>query len=147
MKIQNISLSILVFIALTVFITSCNTGDKGWYGEEFEISNPVSADELSDILGDNEAAPVQVQGMISGVCRSEGCWISMKTSDDKLIYINTKDKAFSLPQSVQGKMATVKGEVWSVEKQIAQAKGEGWEEEDLDWIENISIEANGIFVE
>lgn len=134
-------------IAALLFAASCGSNVKGTYGEKVNAANAVSPDELAALLDTNESVPVVVSGTITSVCQSEGCWMTFKTTDGKMIYVNAKDKKFNLPATVAGRKATAQGEIWSVGKQQEQARQDGWSEEDVASIDNISVEATGIEIE
>lgn len=130
-------------------LNSCNSKQtNGYFGEEFETENVISVDDAEKIaendLTENE---VKVKGTIRSVCKGEGCWITFTTSSGKTVYINTLNKAYSLPLEVEGKNAIAYGSILSIEKQKEEALAEGYEEDDLDWIDNFSITAKGIYVE
>jgi len=141
-----------MLIGTCLFASSCGTKQikesaDGVYGEAFESNNIQSVDEMLIDMEGNDSLEVVVKGVISSVCKHEGCWITLKTKSGEEIYVNTKDKAFSLPTSVLGKIATAKGMAYSVDAQIAYEIASGSDKDDLDWIDNVSIEATGIIVE
>ena len=64
---------------------------------------------LSPRLADQ---PVQVEGKVSGVCKREGCWVTLKDpaqqSDDTLRLI-FKDHAFTVPVELAGRTVVAVG--------------------------------------
>jgi len=139
----------ILSLSLFVVLSSCNSKQtNGYFGQEFETENVISVDEAEKMaengLTENE---VKVKGTIRSVCKGEGCWLTFTTSSGKTVYINTLDKAYSLPLEVEGKNAIAYGTILSIEQQKEEALAEGYEEDDLDWIDNFSITAKGIYVE
>ncbi|MCK9481569.1 MAG: DUF4920 domain-containing protein [Bacteroidia bacterium] len=138
----------VLLVGIVVAIASCGGTTKGGtYGESFTPANPISIDEVLQQMNGKESMEVEVKGSISAVCKHSGCWITFTTKDGEQIYINTINESFSLPQDVVGKTAIAKGKALSVEKQKEIEIANGEDAEDLDWIDNISIEATGIIVE
>jgi len=132
-----------------IVLSSCNSKQiNGYFGQEFENENVISVDEAEKMaengLTDNE---VKVKGTIRSVCKGEGCWVTFTTSSGKTVYINTLNKAYSLPLEVEGKNAIAFGSILTIEQQKEEALADGYEEDELDWIDNFSITAKGIFVE
>lgn len=138
--------------ACILVMASCGQNKKaeatdGVYGEDFSYVNLLTPEQLLIEMDGNDSLDVMVTGVISGVCKHEGCWITLTTKDGDDIYINTKDKAYSLPTSVLGKTAIINGTALSVEVQKAIEIASGTDPDELDWIDNVSVEATGIIVE
>ncbi len=139
---------ILTLVTVLAAIVSCNQKKgQGVYGEKFEINNPLTVDDLLAKMEGKDVIEAQVKGVITGVCKSEGCWITFTTKDGEAFYINTKDKAFSLPPEVVGKTAIAKGSALSIEKQKQIEIEAGEDPDDLDWIDAVSFSADGIIVQ
>lgn len=141
-------LSFIWILLLSIVLgTSCNNGpSEGIYGEKFEVDNPITADAFLVEMSQKDTLAIQVSGKIQSVCKHEGCWILIESTEGEKIYINTKDKAFKLPPTVIGKTAIANGMGQSVKKQIELELAKGADPNDLTWIKAPSIEATGILI-
>ncbi|MCO6495284.1 MAG: DUF4920 domain-containing protein [Bacteroidetes bacterium] len=143
---KKLFLNLMIAFAVIAF-ASCNSKKaNGVYGTEFTVSNPMTIDDVVEQMKDKDTMNVQVQGEITAVCKHSGCWITFNTKDGEQIYINTKDESFSLPKDVVGKTAIANGKALSIAKQKEIEIANGEDPDDIDWIDNISIEATGIVV-
>jgi hypothetical protein len=138
------SLTKVFLITGMLILSACNSNSGKFYGEKFEVSNPVDVEQVVQLLDGKDKVQVQVRGKIEDVCEMRGCWMHFKGSE---IYINVVDEAFKIPTNLIGKTVVVNGEVFSIEAQRAQAIAEGEDPDDLDWIEDVSIEISGLKVE
>lgn len=124
-----------------------NTQQNGFFGQTFELDNAVPIDEVIAEMGDKDELEVIVSGKINKVCKHKGCWLTLETANGESVYVNVVDEAFSLPESIVNKNAKAIGKAYSVAAQKAAEMEDGTTEDELDWITNIAIEANGIWIE
>jgi hypothetical protein len=139
----------LAIIALSIlFMQACNNPQQnGFFGQTFELDNAVPIDQVIAEMGDKDELEVIVSGKINKVCKHKGCWVTLETASGESVYINVVDEAFSLPESVINKNAKAIGKAYSIAAQKASEIEAGSDEDELDWITNISVEATGIWVE
>lgn len=124
-----------------------NTQQNGFFGQTFELDNAVPIDKVIAEMGDKDELEVIVSGKINKVCKHKGCWLTLETANGESVYVNVVDEAFSLPESIVNKNAKAIGKAYSVAAQKAAEMEDGTTEDELDWITNIAIEANGIWIE
>ena len=104
----------IVIAALLAFSLSLMAQGKQ-YGEALTLSETT---KVSDILATPEkyvGQKVLIDGMITGVCTSRGCW--MNIASDKAfqeIQVKVVDGVIVFPMSAHGKMAKVEGIVESL---------------------------------
>jgi hypothetical protein len=98
-----------VLIILTLIMASC-VAKTGSFGEE--ISNRKIT-PIGDILanpGAYEGKVVTVEGKITNECPS-GCWFFVQMGGgNSVIYVDTKDAGFAIPQYI-GRNVTAEGTV------------------------------------
>lgn len=105
---------LLTTLMATLLALSLNLMAKQ-YGEAITL-NEIT--KVSDILATPEkyvGQKVLIEGMITGVCASRGCW--MNIASDKAfqeIQIKVVDGVIVFPMSAHGKMAKVEGVVESL---------------------------------
>jgi len=68
----------------------------------------VNADELSAVVGDKAAVDVKVKGKVVEVCKAEGCWLKMQTTNGPMM-IKMKDHSFAVPLDMNGKTIVAQG--------------------------------------
>lgn len=103
--------------------TACSTGDRSatqenestseaqagsWYGEEFEIGEPMT---LADLVAKSESGEldgIQVKGKINGVCKKKGCWMTLADGENEM-RVTFFDYGFFVPLDCEEKTATLKG--------------------------------------
>lgn len=139
---------LLPLLSLLLIIACKSNQDTGMYGTSIDETLEVhSPDDLLSLLEEGDSIPVVVSGEVTGVCQSEGCWMTFVSSGGEKIYVNVKDEAFHLPNNIKGKTATAQGVLLSVERQQQQARDRGWLEQQVSKISNISVEATGVVIE
>lgn len=149
---------IILFFTAAVVLASC--GDMklksdGKYGENFTTDSVMTVAALTTLMQTTNEAQVVVEGTVNGVCKSEGCWLTLENKSGEELFIEIKDKAFHLPFNVEGKHAIVKGVVTksqiSVAELQAEAKEEGKSEAEIQAItapkEEITMETTGLILQ
>lgn len=104
MRILTITLTLVVALSSHLFAKAKT------YGEGITLSETT---KISTILANPESfegKEVLVEGMVTGVCSSRGCWMNL-ASDKQFqeIRIKVLDGVIVFPQSAYGKMAKVEG--------------------------------------
>ena len=143
----------LSVVALTLWACSdVKMKSDGKYGEAVSLDSALTVAEVMELMQTQTTADVVVKGTINGVCKSEGCWLTLENKNGEEFFIEIKDKAFHLPFNVEGKQAVVKGTVTksqiSVADLQAEAREEGKTEAEINAItspaDEISMEATGM---
>lgn len=159
-----------LLIGSLVLAAACSTGDQSanqeneananeaqagnWYGEEFEIGEPMS---LASLVAESESGSlegVQVQGKINGVCKKKGCWMTLADGDNEM-RVTFYDYGFFVPLDCEEKTATLQGvaslDTISVEVLQHYAEDAGQSEEEIAAITEpeyeLVFEATGAFLE
>jgi len=128
-----------------------NTGMT--FGEKITGDGAITASELSAKLTGTEPAEVKVTGVVTEVCKAEGCWLRMKT-DNGTMLIKMKDHAFLVPLAMNGKTIVVDGvatlKETSMEMLRHYAEDAGKSKEEIAAIKEgkreITLQAKGILV-
>lgn len=125
-------------------------------GENFAAKNVQSYDQLLTKLNkDGKVDDIVVEGKVTGVCQSKGCWmtlISSTNTDTPPIFVKFKDYAFFMPLDLAGGKVVMKGsafkEVTSVDELKHYAEDEGKSKEEIAKItkpkEELKFMASGV---
>jgi hypothetical protein len=85
----------------------------------------VEKTNISDILAQPEeylGKKVLVEGEITNVCESMGCWMELKSEDGQTMRIKVKDGDIVFPTEAKGRKALAEGEVYKIEMDEETAK-------------------------
>lgn len=153
------------FVLLAILATSiiaCKTTNAGLgevvkkEGEEFKATNVQSYDQLlAKLQKEEKVEDVVVEGKVTGVCQSKGCWmtlVSSKNEDTPPIFVKFKDYGFFMPLDLAGGRVIMKGSalktVTSVDELKHYAEEEGKSKEDIAKItkpkEELKFMASGV---
>ena len=83
--------------------------NAGWYGEEFEITEAISAAEVAGLMSDSTANEFVVKAEIEECCQKKGCWMKVATTEGKSMRVSFKDYGFFVPLDAAGSSMTMKG--------------------------------------
>ncbi len=128
--------------------------DKGMtFGEKTTAEGAIASDELTAKLKGTAPAEVKVTGEVTEVCKAEGCWLRMKTTNGTIL-IKMKDHAFLVPLSMNGKTIVADGTVTlketSVEMLRHYAEDAGKSKAEIEALKEpkkeITMQAKGILV-
>lgn len=142
---------ILSFLVAGLFACNQEKAATGSFGEEFTEADVVDIKDVREKLGDNEEIAIQVSGVISKKCKSEGCWVTLKENDDNNVMVMFKDHGFSVKEvDCEGKTAVINGRAYwnevSVEEQEHLAS-DGLETGEITGVKKeLRIEASGITI-
>lgn len=106
-----------------------------YFGAEIDESNVVSVEDAIKVLNTQDTADIKIEGTISSVCQSKGCWMTLTNENvEEPVFIKFKDYAFFVPKNSAGKKAILEGKFYSKETPVdelrhyAEDKGESAEE-------------------
>lgn len=91
------------------------------FGIKTTAEGAVAANELSTVMAEKTTADVKVKGVVTEVCKAEGCWIRMQTASGTML-IKMKDHSFSVPLALNGKTIVADGTVELKETSIEMLK-------------------------
>ncbi len=78
------------------------------FGEKLSGEKALTTDEVSTYLQKDRKGDVKVTGIVTEVCKAEGCWVRLKTNEGTML-VKMKDHAFLVPVSLEGKTVEVEG--------------------------------------
>jgi hypothetical protein len=91
---------------------------KLFYGEKFEVINPISADELIELLDEEKkGGDLIVEGEIEKSCTHSGCWMTLVNTKGEKIFVTYKDETFTTAKDIKGRKVTLKGMAEKDEKE------------------------------
>ncbi len=100
------------YVALAGFLMllSCSSQPSyKVYGEEISASEPLSTEaflaEVSDV-----PSSYKIQGIVTEVCQSKGCWMMIKNDQGQSIRVTFKDYGFFVPKDISGREVILEGE-------------------------------------
>ncbi len=85
-----------------------NQGDS--YGEKIDSKKAISLAELNKKLKKNETYTGKVTGVVTEVCTTKGCWLTMQLPDKTKMQVKFKDYGFFVPTAILGKTVVLEGE-------------------------------------
>ena len=123
------------------------------FGEKTTADGAMPVSELPGKLNGSKPADVKVTGKVKEVCKAEGCWLKMETTDGAMM-IKMKDHKFLVPLSMNGKTIVVDGTATLKETSIDMlkhyAEDAGKTKAEIDAItqpkKEITMQAKGILV-
>ena len=102
-----------VAAALAAIASACSDGGRGAYGEPVDEAAAIPLKDLMADLPANREQLITVSGTIGTVCRSAGCWFTLRdlTGGEPVeILVDLKGgAAFTVPAGIEGKRAVVAG--------------------------------------
>ncbi|MEJ7671644.1 MAG: DUF4920 domain-containing protein [Chitinophagaceae bacterium] len=78
------------------------------FGVTITEENAFNVSELPSLLDSKQSKDVKVKGKVVEVCKAEGCWLRMQTTDGTIM-IRMKDHSFFVPVSLNGKTIVADG--------------------------------------
>lgn len=94
------------------------------------LAKLASADGLEEVeIGSGESAmkvkgfPAKVEGQVSEVCRSAGCWFTFADDSGKELFFNMKEHK-GVPTDSKGKTLIVEGTAYQLVKSVEELKAE-----------------------
>ena len=119
--LRTLLFAIPVLVALLVSPAVAGKGKA--YGE------PLTGDDttaISKILADPDAyvgKTVRVEGVVTGVCKKRGCWISLASDAEfQELRIKAEDGVIVFPMSAMGKRAIAEGVFRKIERTLEQTR-------------------------
>src|SRR5450631_3156021 len=98
-RMKKIILTIPVLL-LSVFLMAQppkGPAKKGMtFGMKTTADGAVNADDLPALLADKASSDVKVKGKVVEVCKMEGCWVRMQTTNGSML-VKMKDEKFFVP--------------------------------------------------
>ena len=123
----------LVSLILLVIVFSCQRSDQATGGQKFggeiTLTDAVTLAAVYETPERYEGREILLQGKITQVCQTKGCWMKLTDGDRELI-VRFKDYGFFVPKDAASSTVTIQG-IFSTEtdKHVqeeahAQEKGE-----------------------
>jgi len=113
------------------------TESSNFYGQEFDISSPQSADmafEQYNTLKPGDTINIMFKSKVNSVCAKKGCWMRLEMPEQTESFVKFKDYGFFVPKDIAESEAIVHGKAFvsktSVEdlKHFAEDAGKSDEE-------------------
>lgn len=145
-----------VVLGAAMMVTGCSTGSSqvaNWnhFGtSRLGNDRPVAL----SVVDESKAGPVVVEGTITEVCQTKGCWMNI-VDGGRTARVKFKDYAFFVPRNAAGRRVVVKGwgekTLMDVEwaRHIAEDAGKSRAEIDAITkpVEIYEIEATAVYIE
>lgn len=94
--------------ALPLLASGCGSqSTRNWYqyGAQFPANDGVRS--VAEIQGEDRN--VIVEGRIGEVCKTMGCWMTLRGEGGRELFVLMKDHAFFVPRNAAGRTARVHG--------------------------------------
>lgn len=86
-----------------------NDYELSFYGEKIEQMSAVAAADIRGRLESVDSVEVQLEGIITDVCKKKGCWMKIDMGNGESLTVRFKDYGFFVPVESQGKIAVIDG--------------------------------------
>lgn len=86
------------------------------YGGPFDES--VTTSNVSSLSPDKNGQTVTLEGVISALCKGDGCWLNLK-DDTGEVMVDLKPYNFRIPKDSSGKKARIQGQVKAGEQRLS----------------------------
>jgi hypothetical protein len=151
---KKLSLKILVILVVGLAQLQVQAQTTS-YGDELSEAKAVKAAKLEKAMDGKQAMPIKLEGEISEVCQSKGCWMTVNTGDGQTIRVTFKDYGFFVAKDAAGKKAVFEGEAKMETVDVATlrhyAEDAGKSEEEVAAITKsetkLTFVANGVEIE
>ena len=87
--------------------SSANGGKA--YGEKITTEGAIAAEDLIKEMAGKDSMVVKIKGTIEEVCQMKGCWVTVKTAENKTMRVKFGEDDFFVPKDVSGKTAVMEG--------------------------------------
>lgn len=112
-----------VAAVLAAIASGCGDGGSGAYGEPVDEAAAIPLKDLMADLPAHREALITVSGTIGAVCRSDGCWFTLRdlTGEEPVeIFVDLKrGAAFTAPAGIEAKRAILAGRLAGEEPDLA----------------------------
>ena len=112
-----------ILAALAGFVSACSEGGSGTYGESVDEAAAIPLKDLMKNLPAHRGDSLTVSGTIGTVCRSAGCWFTLRDLTGKEpveIFVDLQAGAtFTVPPRTEGKSAVLIGKLVGEEPDLA----------------------------
>jgi hypothetical protein len=99
-----------LLVSVAIFAQSPKPAKKGvTYGAKTNAKDAISVVDLQTKLTTDSLYKGKVEGEVTSVCQTKGCWMTLKTVDGNDIMIKFKDYAFFMPKNISGKKVVLNG--------------------------------------
>lgn len=100
---------IMLCVLATVAISAC--GEKKEFGAKETIVKESAISVWQALQPVNYDRPIKLNGIVTKVCQTEGCWMAIKDQANSKIRVTFKDGTFAVPLNSAGKQVTMEGMV------------------------------------
>lgn len=128
----------------------------GVYGDSTtNKENAVAVNTLPELLAGMDSISCKLEGDISGVCQTKGCWMTMPISEEDDLFIKFKDYGFFVPMNAESRNAVIDGIAYvdtvSINELKHRAQDAKKDQEEIDAIDKEKVEytfmATGVVIE
>ncbi|MDQ3049479.1 MAG: DUF4920 domain-containing protein [Bacteroidota bacterium] len=134
---------------------ACNTTvAQNNYGAKIDENGAISVNELVTKMDGKQEMEAKVEGKVSEVCQTKGCWMTLVKDDGSTMRVTFKDYAFFVPKDLSGKTVVVNGTAVITTTTVAElqhyAEDAGKSKEEIAKItapkQELAFEADGVIV-
>jgi hypothetical protein len=102
-------LQIFVVLLTVVLLSAC--GEKKEFGAKETIVKESAITVAQALQPVNFDRPIKLNGIVTKVCQTEGCWMAIKDQNNAKIRVTFKDGTFAVPLNSAGKRVSMEGMV------------------------------------
>ena len=148
-------MKLLLIVSLILGLTtSLLAQDDAQFGKKITEAGAIPATQLAAKLGNKEAMPAKVEGVVESVCKVKGCWMTVKTGAGKTMRVTFRDYGFFVPKDIIGKTVVVDGTAQTSTTSVAKlrhyAEDDGKSKADIEKITepetDLSFVADGVII-
>ena len=98
-----------LIIFLSVYAIQTGVAQERHYGATIEDSNPIAMGDLLKQLEGKPEMAATVEGKVSSVCQTKGCWMMLEKGDGTTMRVTFKDYEFFVPKDIAGSTVIIQG--------------------------------------
>jgi len=102
-------LGIIFCVLVSITISAC--GEKKEFGTKETIVKESAISVSQALQPVNYDRPIKLNGIVTKVCQTEGCWMAIKDQNNAKIRVTFKDGTFAVPLNSAGKKVQMEGMV------------------------------------
>jgi hypothetical protein len=118
--ILNIAFCVMSVAAFSACVSKKAPEGSDWYQYGARFPDRYGALPVSQVKGGEQN--VVVEGTIGEVCKSMGCWLTLRDSSAHELWVQTRDHQFFVPRNAAGRVARVHGRAERAEVSVDQLK-------------------------
>ena len=143
-----------LLVAAGIYGCNNSVAQENHYGAKIDAKGAITVKELVSKMEGKEEMTAKIEGKVSEVCQTKGCWMTIEKGDGTTMRVTFKDYGFFVPKNISGKTVIMNGKASVTTTSVADLKNyaedENKSKEEIAKItepeRKLSFEADGVIV-